>query len=70
MAVLPGMLCGIWDDVEHGRAGRMNIVAHSYVMLSRDFIPSFDLSRAARIRMQRHPRNLKICGKLTRNPAA
>jgi hypothetical protein len=31
----------------------------SYGMLSRDFAPDFDLSRAARTVVQRHPRNLK-----------
>jgi hypothetical protein len=39
-------------------------------MISCDFTPSFDLSQAARTAVQRHLRNLKICGKLTGNPAA
>jgi hypothetical protein len=39
-------------------------------MISRDFAPSIDLSREAHTVVWRHPRNLRIWGKLARNPDA
>jgi hypothetical protein len=46
-------------------SGRMNIVAHFGVWLSRQFDASSNLSRTARTGVLRHPRNPEICANLT-----
>jgi len=48
----------------------MKVVVHFGGWLSRQFVASSSLSRAARTALQRHPRNPEICANLTRKPPA